>query len=249
MKNLIDAHTHTAISGHALSSLKENAQVAAEKGMEGIIETEHSFLIEGAAPGYFFKVPEVVPDELCGVRVYFGAEVNIWGFSGEVDVVADYLKKLDYVIASLHEVVMCPGSVYDNTRAAINAIRNPLIDCIGHCENLRYPVDIEALACAAKEYNKILEINTGSLNLGRTSPERLLELMELCAKHGVRVSMGSDAHMCEIVGSFDRGLQLMEQIGFPEELLITRDKKTLDAYIEERQKRVYEFVQSGVIQF
>ena len=40
-KVLLDAHTHTVVSGHAYSSLQEMAKAAADMGLEVLGITEH----------------------------------------------------------------------------------------------------------------------------------------------------------------------------------------------------------------
>lgn len=42
MKFVLDAHTHTIASGHAYSTLLENVNYAAEKGLELIGITDHA---------------------------------------------------------------------------------------------------------------------------------------------------------------------------------------------------------------
>ena len=41
MKLLVDTHTHTVASGHAYSTLRENALFAAKKGLEAFCCTDH----------------------------------------------------------------------------------------------------------------------------------------------------------------------------------------------------------------
>ena len=42
MLAVIDTHTHTYLSGHAYSTIFENITVAAQKGLQGIVNTDHS---------------------------------------------------------------------------------------------------------------------------------------------------------------------------------------------------------------
>ena len=59
---------------------------------------------------------------------------------------------------------MAPSNMEDNTRAYLNAIKNPCIDIIGHPDDGRYPVDYEKVVHAAGKYHTLLEINNASLN-------------------------------------------------------------------------------------
>jgi putative hydrolase len=49
--------------------------------------------------------------------------------------------------------------------------------------------------------------------------ENISIMLKLCEKHGVAVSLGSDAHFASAVGRFDEALALLEEISFPEELV------------------------------
>ena len=48
MKFVLDAHTHTIASGHAYSTLLENVNYAAEKGLELVGITDHAPAMEGS---------------------------------------------------------------------------------------------------------------------------------------------------------------------------------------------------------
>ena len=50
MRILMDLHTHTVASGHAYSTIMENAKAAAEKGLEGIAMTYHAPAMPCCAP-------------------------------------------------------------------------------------------------------------------------------------------------------------------------------------------------------
>ncbi len=54
-----------------------------------------------------------------GVRVLKGAEVNIIDFDGRLDLEERYMKNLDFVLASLHDVCLYPGNRDENTRASL----------------------------------------------------------------------------------------------------------------------------------
>ena len=57
MRLLADLHTHTLASGHAYSTLTENAQAARLKGLELIAITDHGPTVpQGAHPWYFWNL-------------------------------------------------------------------------------------------------------------------------------------------------------------------------------------------------
>lgn len=102
-----------------------------------------------------------------GIRMLYGAEVSILDNHGKLDLEDEILKHLDYVIASLHRPAKRPGSKEENTRSYIEAMKNPYVRIIGHCDDVKFPVDYLALVEAAMEYHVILELNDSSLRPGR----------------------------------------------------------------------------------
>ena len=96
-------------------------------------------------------------------ELLYGIELNILDKEGHTDLEEELLSILDYAIASMHAQNYKSGTVEQNTEAYINAMKNPHVKVLGHCDNPHYPVDYEALAKAAKDYNVIFEINEASL--------------------------------------------------------------------------------------
>ena len=48
----VDTHTHTVLSGHAHSTIMENAAAAARMGLKGIVMSDHGPSIQSSAPDY-----------------------------------------------------------------------------------------------------------------------------------------------------------------------------------------------------
>lgn len=220
---LIDAHTHTVASGHAYSSLQEMARAAAEKGVQYLGITEHGPSIEGTCPLLYFKNMFVVPREMYGVRLLMGCEVNILDTEGHLDLNEEYLNRLDIGIAGIHAVCWKGGTKEENTRGMLNVIRHPKIHIISHPGDGSAELDFEQLVIAAKEAHTLLEINNHSL-----APERKKqvawdnnrELLRLCKQHHVPLILGSDAHISFQIADYSRILPLLEEIDFPDELVM-----------------------------
>jgi len=220
---LIDAHTHTVASGHAYSSLQEMARAAAEKGVRYLGITEHGPSIEGTCPLLYFKNMFVVPREMYGVRLMMGCEVNILDTEGHLDLNEEYLNRLDIGIAGVHAVCWKGGTKEENTRGMLNVIRHPKIHIISHPGDGSAELDFEQLVIAAKEAHTLLEINNHSL-----APERKKqvawdnnrELLRLCKQHHVPLILGSDAHISFQIADYSRILPLLEEIDFPDELVM-----------------------------
>lgn len=223
MKPLFDLHTHTIASGHAFSTLKENIEEAAQKGLMAMGTSDHSKNIPGACDPIYFSNYKAIRDEILGVKIYRGMEVNIIGYDGRMDMSNGMLGKMDYVIASLHIPCIKPGTSKENTDALIGAMENPSVKIIGHPDDDRYPLEYERLVTAAKELDIVLEINNSSLrpNASRQNAEHNLRIMlEYAKRMEVRVIMGSDAHIWYDVGNLEQSVKLLEEVGYPEELIL-----------------------------
>ncbi len=221
MKGIIDLHTHALASGHAYSTVKENIEYAKINGLKYYGLSDHGINMPGGPHLFYFQNLKVIPREVNGVRVLKGMEANIIDYDGNIDV--DIEKGLDYLIASLHTVCLDPGTKEENTRATLNAMDHELVKIIGHPDDGRYPLDYEVIVKKAKEKNILLEVNNSSLNSDSFRPnarENYKKLLSLCKEYKVRIILGSDAHICYQVGIFDNAQKLLEELDFPNELVI-----------------------------
>lgn len=234
IRDVLDTHTHTIASGHAYSTIRENAKAAEEKGLELLAITEHAPLLMGSCNQIYFKNLRVVNRHAYGVELLMGVELNILDDQGNVDLEPDVLKGLDIAIASLHIPCTKPRDKEYHTQACINAMKNPYVNILGHPDDSRFPVDYLALVQAAKEYGVLLELNNSSLCPGssRKNTRGLdTEMLKLCMEYQVPIVMGSDAHVDTDVGRHDEALGLLEEIGFPEELVVNRSVEELKKYV------------------
>ena len=97
------------------------------------------------------------------------------------------------------------------------------VKIIGHPDDGRYPLDYEAIVKKAKEKNILLEVNNSSLSpntFRKGARENIKTYLELCKKYGVRIIMGTDAHICYDIGVFKHAEEVIEEAGLPKELVI-----------------------------
>jgi putative hydrolase len=234
----IDTHTHTVLSGHAHSTLIENVVGAKKAGLYGFVVTDHGPAIPGAPPDFNLSTLKYLPEIIDGVRVYHGVEANIVDFEGSLDIREKYLKMPQFVIAGLHEVVIPTGGSSKDTDAIISALQNKYVDTISHPDNPSYSLDYEAVVKEAARLNKLLEVNDHSFEFRPGGLENAYAFLPLCARYGVRVVVSSDAHSTFGMGKFESALSTLEELSFPEELVVNATKERFEAYLEERSKRV-----------
>jgi DNA polymerase (family 10) len=193
-----ELHTHTNWSDGGLSVL-EMAQAAARLGLKAIAITDHSYGL-GVTGGpdiaahkkqatEIRKAQEKLGDS---IAILHGSEVEIRA-DGTLDYPDDFLASLDLVIASLHVSLRQPREKI--TRRALNAIRNPHVDILGHPTGRLYPdregadLDIDAVLKAAAETGCALEINAhpARLDLDDVIARRAKEM-------GIPIAVNTDAH-------------------------------------------------------
>ena len=237
MRILADLHVHTLASGHAYSTIDEIAKAAATKGLEAVAITDHGPSMPGGPHPYYFGNMRVLPPEIHGVQILRGSEVNILDENGTLDLDEYYLQRLDIVLAGLHNVCMEPLCRERNTQALVRALHNPYVDIIVHPGNPEFPIDMEAVVSTAQQQNKALEINNSSFLVRAGSSEPCKEIAHLARKHGMFVSISSDAHFSHDVGGLDTAVQVALDAGIPAENILNLNAATVRRFLAQRGKR------------
>ncbi len=236
MKYEIDVHTHSIVSGHGYSTLLENIDAAAKKGIKVLGTSEHGPKMPGGPHLFYFGNLQCVPRYIDGVMILRGCESNLIDYDGRLDIPFSIQNNLDYIIASMHDVCLEPGSVEKNTAALLGVMENPLVDIIGHMGNPSFPVKVEEVIKKAKQMNKIIEINSSSPKSRKGSWETCIQVAELCKKYEVNVMLGSDAHITFSIGNFDEAEDILETVRMPEKLVINSDWKRFIRYLKNKDK-------------
>lgn len=221
---LCDMHTHTIASGHGTScTIADMAKKAHEKGLTLLGITDHGPGTLGAGTPSYFRSLAHAPKKRCGIRVCYGVELNITDFSGNLDLEDEILEGLDYAIASMHRPNLRPGGQTANTLAYIQAMKHPAVRMIGHCDDVKYPVDYDELTAAAREYGIVMEINNSSLSpegyRGDTRANNRM-LLEGCLRNRVPVLLSSDSHGTAHIGDFTYARAMVQEMNYPEELIL-----------------------------
>ena len=230
MKYLSDLHTHSIVSGHAYSTLLENINYCAEKGIKILGTSEHAPTMPGAPHYWYFGNMKVVPRVINGVTILRGCEANILDIDGSLDMTDESSRNLDYMIASFHEPVFKPKSTEENTAAILNVMdKYDKVEILGHLGNPNYELDYEAIVKKAKEKNIMIEINNSSL-LGSSrvgSDVNCKKVALLCREIGTKVILTSDSHINTCIGVFNKGIELLEEIQMPKELVMNDPEKLI----------------------
>lgn len=223
MKFLIDCHCHTTASGHAYSTVKEYAEEASKRGLKLIAITDHGPAMPGSCHLFHFQNLRVFPQQLFGVRILKGVEVNIIDYDGSLDLPDDLLSTLDFNIASFHLPCLNAQSENINTLTLINTMKNRYINVIGHPDDSRIALNYKMLVKAAKEYDVMLEVNNSSLrptSYRDNAWTNYVKMLEECKKNNVSILVGSDSHIYTDIGKFEYASKLLNEVSFPEELIM-----------------------------
>lgn len=236
----IDLHSHTILSGHAYSTLKENIEAARIRGIEAFAVTDHGPAMPSSQQDAYHIVNMrlAVPEFIDGIRIIRGFESNIIDYDGKIDLPSEYTPYVEYIIGSLHEICIVPRSKKENTEGVINAMASGYVDAIGHPDGFGFPLDYPAIAEAAKEYEVALELNNNTLK-GRVRgdcKENYLELLHYAKQNGVYISVGSDAHFYTGIGEMDLSAAMLKEVGYPEELIISKDLENFNNFMRIRKQ-------------
>lgn len=222
-----DLHTHSRASGHGTQdSVTDLAREAARRRIKLLGVSDHGPATPGSADLSYFRSLILCERKRFGVELRYGAEANILDTDGRLDIPDEILETLDYCIVSIHRNTYTAGSQAENTRAYIRALRHNKVRFIGHCDDPRFPVDFRELAEAALSAGVVPELNNVSLlpdsHRGDCSTNAA-KLLDTCASLSCPILLSSDSHGREHIGEVTEALKLIQEIGFPQNLIKNRE--------------------------
>ncbi len=238
MQIIADMHTHTVASTHAYSTIKENAFSASQAGLTAIAMTDHTpSEYDGPHIWHFHNLRKAIPREIFGVKIFYGAETNIISKNGDIDFPHEECSCLDFVIASHHMHIDGVNTPDDFTKMYLGTALNPDVDVIGHPANPGKEFDFERVLKAFKEHNKLVELNESTLNW-KSTHKNYVEIISICKKHEIPIIVDSDSHYCDLIGKFPLSLQLLDELSFPENLVINADFHKLCEHINRKNQKI-----------
>lgn len=233
---------------HAKGTVEENVAAAAEKGLKAIGISNHGpgHLTYGLELSDLDALREEIgqaQEKHPEIQIYLGAEANIINPSGHLDVPAEDFSRFDYVMAGYHYGIFGEAPVQAaalhggnwlcehifplrgfsggtlkraNTRRVLWAVETNKIKVLTHPGD-KGPLDIEAVAAACATSGVWMEINNYHRDL-------TVEAIRRAAKYDVRFVIGSDAHIPERVGCFERALERAFEAGLAPERIVNIEK-------------------------
>ncbi|MGW2633722.1 PHP domain-containing protein [Streptomyces chattanoogensis] len=194
-----DCHLHSDWSDGG-SPVEAMARTARDLGHDWCVLTDHSprlTVARGLSPDRLRAQLSLVAEvnaQLAPFRLLTGIECDILD-DGELDQEPELLAELDVVVASVHSKLRMDARPM--TRRLLAAVRNPLVDVLGHCTGRlitgkprpesRFDADEVFAACA--DHHTAVEINCRP---DRLDPPR--RLLRRALEAGTLFSVDSDAH-------------------------------------------------------
>ncbi|MFJ9939967.1 PHP domain-containing protein [Streptomyces erythrochromogenes] len=194
-----DCHVHSDWSDGG-SPIEAMGRAAAGLGHEWAVLTDHSprlTVARGLSPDRLREQLDVVAGlnaAWAPFRLLTGIECDILD-DGALDQEPELLERLDLVVGSVHSKLRMDAPAM--TRRMLAAVRNPLMDVLGHCTGRlvtgrtrpESQFDAEAVFAACAETGTAVEINS--------RPERLdppRRLLRLAVAAGTFFAIDTDAH-------------------------------------------------------
>lgn len=238
MQFVSDLHVHTIASTHAYSTVTENAAEAARVGLKLMAVSDHAMAADDSPHIWHHFNLEAIPRNLNGVFIIRGIEANIMNYEGELDIDEGLLDRLDWTIASYHWGCCKPGTKLQHTNSYIKALETKGINCLGHTDDQGFPYEVRTVCRACHDLGKAMELNVARITPKQSDPSRAeaskqfyREMLTICGEEKTNIVVNSDAHFWSAIGKFDSAAELIEEVGFPHELVLNLDEQRIKSFI------------------
>lgn len=231
MNNLCDLHTHSELSNHGYSSLSENIKQAQSLGLKYYGISEHqpdSFGV--GANSYAIDALDHVPEVIDGMHILKGCEFNVLE-DGKIDLskIID-VGILDYGIASIHDYAYHgEKNVETITKCYLNALDYDFIKILGHPNDNDYKFNYYEVLKKCHDKKILVEVNNSKLK-NQDNINNMIEILNICKELRLPIIVNSDAHIIYEIGNVERAFKLLNEINFPNELVLNFNEDLIKEY-------------------
>lgn len=246
MIGMVDYHMHSVLSD-GKNTYEEMIQSAEAKGLDEIGFSDHVCLkpvtwairLEDI-PVMTEQITDLKEKYADQIRVRYGIELDY--FPGKEEELSELIEGIpvDYVIGSVHFIgdwnfdtdqslygKWSNDKLYEKYFTLIQkAAKSRLFDIIGHLDIIKkfrvYPETnqdklFDDTVAIIKENNVVVELNTGGFDRPCAEFTPDANILEMCFRHQVDVTLSSDAHRAEhIARHYEGAISLLRQIGYTE---------------------------------
>ena len=118
------------------------------------------------------------------------------------------------------------ANVKARTKAVVNTITKGYIKVLTHPYRTNNKIELKPVLEAAAASGTALELNTSKPG----NKSAMLDFLEKCGNNQNPIIVGSDAHVAEEVGTFSEAVKLLEEAGFPQNLVINRSRESIKSF-------------------
>ncbi|MGV8171464.1 MAG: PHP domain-containing protein [Candidatus Woesearchaeota archaeon] len=214
----IDLHIHSLHSGHAYGSFYDIVNEARRKKMKMIAITDHGPALLGSATFLHFGMGSRMP-KYNDLKILWGCEANILDSKGNIDLSLKLQQKLDILLVGLHACGNKDAGINGNTKAVINALKNPNIDVLTHPTHPMMPYDFDKVFQAALDNNVLLELNLSKLATAKDL-SLFKKMIDMTRKAGKKIIVNSDAHFIHEIGDDSVLKKYWKELGLTNDIII-----------------------------
>lgn len=243
-----DLHSHSLWTD-GIHSVEQMAQAAMERKYDYLAITDHSYsmrIAHGLSESQALSQIQEIRDfnKRHELKLLAGIEVDILA-DGNLDYADETLAQFDFVIAAVHSHLnQEPLVLYNRLKKALS---NPFVNILAHpttrligrpgilfCEREPYKISIQDIIGLCRKNNVVLEVNC--------FPERLdlnEENAALAIKHGVKISLGTDAHSLAHLCNIKYGINIVNKINAKKNMVLnTYSYDELISFFKEKRSLV-----------
>lgn len=229
----IDLHIHGLNSGHAYGTLYEIVAEAQRKEMTMIAVTDHGPSMAGTSGPIHFGMGCRCPKRFGSLRVLWGAEANLVGPHGEIDILPAHQERLDFLLVNIHQNCGYEDlGTEGNTASIAEAFRNPHVDAVSHVLNPQYVYDAKKVIRAALENDVLIELNTSYLALyGERDFQLYRYMVDAVKSEGKKILVNTDSHFVHEIGDDAPIRGYRKRLGLEDEFLLNNYPEELMAIL------------------
>lgn len=139
------------------------------------------------------------------------------------------------MVASLHTLTIeGEATVEKCTQAYLGLAKNPNVNVIGHSGSEYFKYDYEKVIPQLAKEGKLIEINDSAFRYKKSCASNCTQIAKLCKKYKARICVDTDSHYTHTLGRGTETLKMLEDIDFPQELIVNANEETLKAYFKEK---------------
>jgi putative hydrolase len=211
-----EMHCHSTWTD-GLSSVYDIVEKAESIGLKKLIFTDHVRKKSNYFNEYAFEIRKLSKRKK--IEIFVGFESKIADFEGNLDITNECRSYADIIIGTVHSFPSGKDFVHPSElpekkieeteyKLILNAIEKGDFDIVGHAGGMSitlngsFPIEyIEDIIAKCVDYDKAFEINS------RYHRDIIDELTELLKKYNPLVSIGSDAHSIDQIGTCSKILR------------------------------------------